>query len=123
MGGMKDLFGDNPPPWHDRKAKADLSSARATGHAMAELCADRADKISDEWRARAFNAVVEFARSHERFVTEDVRAAYPNLAAHDDRAWGAVIRSAVKRGYVRAAGARPVKSSRGGYKTIWQRVF
>lgn len=65
-----------------------LNEGVELGHEMAELAANRA---GEEWRAAAYFAFYEYAKTHKYFATEQVREAHPDLAAPtDDRAWGAI---------------------------------
>ncbi|MDE3022636.1 MAG: hypothetical protein KGI54_12380 [Pseudomonadota bacterium] len=50
------------------------------------------------WTDIALNAVIAFAKSHEHFLTEEVREYCHEFVPEprDARAWGAVIRRAVK---------------------------
>lgn len=101
----------------NRAYHANLDAAREAGLLAAEKCADKA---GEPWKEDALEAVRDYAKHGKSFVTEDVRASRPDLEAHDDRAWGAVMQKARKLGYIEACGARAVVSSRGGYKTVWR---
>lgn len=95
----------------------DVKRARSAGHWMAELCAGAAGA---PFIAAAYRAVKTMALSTPRFTVEAVREAFPDVRAHDDRAWGAIIRYAEADGLIVADGQAPVKSSRGGFKTVWR---
>lgn len=98
-----------------------MSDALATAHAAGLRAADRcADKAGDPWKEDAIEAIRHHARRGKSFTAEDVRASRPDLAAHDDRAWGSVFQKARRIGYIKPVGAIPVASSRGGFKTLWQ---
>lgn len=80
----------------------------ALGHEMAELAGDNA---GEDWKDTAFEAFVNHARKHKFFTTEEVRQSNPDLPSPPDtRAWGAVVRRAVKNGVVKSAGWTRAKS-------------
>jgi hypothetical protein len=74
--------------------------------AAAEAAADNA---GDAWRAQAFELVVRYARTHEVFLIEDVRA-WPEAVTlpppPDNRAWGAVAMRALREKIVVREGLR-----------------
>lgn len=78
----------------------------------AELAADRADRLHGDWTARALAAWHEYARTHQRFTTEDVRLAYVGIVptAPDNRAWGAVPRVALRQGICKRVGITHAKN-------------
>lgn len=94
-----------------------LAEAKAVGLRAADRCAENA---GDPWREDALQAVIDYAKRGKSFTTEDVRAAHPELGAHDDRAWGSIVKKAQRLGHIVAAGAVAVVSSRGGFKTLWR---
>jgi hypothetical protein len=56
------------------------------GHEMAEIAANNA---GETWKRMAYEAFVKYAKSHEFFVTEDVRNNNLNMPPPPDkRAWG-----------------------------------
>jgi hypothetical protein len=64
------------------------------GHAMAEIAANNA---GETWKRMAYEAFVKHAKSHEFFLTEDVRNNNPDLPMPPDtRAWGYIARLAKK---------------------------
>lgn len=78
------------------------------------------------WIDRAAELVVRYARKHDRFLVEDVRAA---AAAHamiepppNLKAWGAAVQRARSLGAVRACGYAPANSSNRSPKVLWEAV-
>ena len=83
--------------------------------------ADRASRIHYGWRAEALEAVRRHAERHTHFLCEDVTYALPENA--DGRAWGAIMRDAVRAGFVVADGAAPANSSNRSFKTRWRSLI
>jgi hypothetical protein len=78
------------------------------GHDMAELAAE---KCGDDWKESAYDAFVEYAKSHTFFTTEDVRKSRPDIfMIGDNRAWGSIARRAAKNEIVEHAGVARAKS-------------
>lgn len=76
------------------------------------------------WVDSALDFVQQYvAQRTEPFLTEDVRAQATPLIGkpRDGRAWGTVMRRAVKAGYVQRVGFAPAKSSNLSPKVLWQR--
>lgn len=68
------------------------------GHAMAEVAANNA---GEAWEHIAYEAFVRHAKSHQFFLTEDVRNSNPDIPIPPDmRAWGHIARLAKKEGVV-----------------------
>ena len=93
-----------------------VQEATAQGHEAAAACATKA---GDGFIEEALRCIAVQAATSTTFTTEDIRA-WANLAPHDARAWGGVMRRAQRLGYIEACGAVPVASSRGGLKTLWR---
>ena len=104
-----------------KKKLQKLREAKEIGHYMAELAADKA---GDAWKAEAAEALVEYAKTHEFFTAEDIRAANPEIGCDCDlRAWGSIIRCAVIMEIITFSKFVPVVSSRGGAKSQWQSLI
>ena len=74
----------------------------ALGHEAAETAADNA---GSEWRGTAFDAFIDYAKTHEFFTTEEVRLARADIPIPPDtRAWGAIPRQAQKENIIEGAG-------------------
>jgi hypothetical protein len=79
-----------------------LHEGLALGHAMADVAAKHAGA---EWTEMALNVIKDYARTHQKFTTEQVRAANDDLPPPPDkRAWGAVVRMAHKEGVIEPNG-------------------
>jgi hypothetical protein len=90
------------------------------GHQMASLAADRA---GEDWKAIALEAFRLHAKKHQKFTTEEVRAAFPDLPSPPDmRAWGQVALLARREGYVIGSGWIRAESRKvhGMVVTHWQ---
>lgn len=74
----------------------------------------RADELDPGWKDRARDFFETYARSHERFQTEDVRMAFEAIWGKriHGRAWGGIAMGAASRGVVRKIGAGPVENPR-----------
>jgi hypothetical protein len=90
------------------------------GHAKAKIAADHA---GEEWKKTAYNAFLAFAKLHDKFKTEDVRNAYPDIPPPPDkRAWGQIALQAKKDNKISSAGFTRAesKSVHGMVVTLWQ---
>lgn len=120
MGGMKDLFGDTPykPPKPEPEPKAGLE----LGHAAAKEAADHA---GDEWKERAFTALLRFTLSHRTFTIEELREASPEVGEPPDRrAWGQVPLRAARKGIIRKIGWVEAKDPavHGNAVSLWETI-
>lgn len=100
-----------------------VRAAQQRGAIAAQACADAAERRSPGWVDSAYAAFVAFARAYpdRKFTTEDVRLAAKGVPeAPDPRAWGAVAQRVKREGVVIPCGWRPVESSNGSPKTVWQ---
>ena len=78
--------------------------ARDSGMARA---AEHADKADAGWNEKAYDFLVEFARTHGQFISEDVSDASKAVGFPQpptDRAWGSAYKKAIKRGVIVRAG-------------------
>lgn len=87
-------------------ANTEARAARDNGIATAS---NRADRIDPTWRERAYNALVEHAKTHPTFTIEQLRAAAgPTLEDPPSlRAWGGVAQRAQKSGILEHHGWIP----------------
>lgn len=83
-----------------------------------------AESSGPQWQQTAFACLEAFIASNDApFMIEDVRLANPDLPApHDNRAWGAVARRAIKHGLIQRVGFAPAKTSHCSAKPLWQKV-
>lgn len=96
---------------------AGLEAAQARGELGAARAAEKADRLDGGWRGQAMEAIRAFARTHERFLAEDVRLEIP--AGADPRAAGAIFQAAKRAGLIRPDGFAPACSSNGSPKVRW----
>ena len=68
--------------------------------------AEHAEEIHDDWQKKALDFLYIYARSHGRFSGEMVRQEGRGIIPEPPslRAWGAVILSGAKHGWIRQAG-------------------
>lgn len=87
-------------------ANTEARDARDNGIATAS---NHADRIDPTWRERAYNALVEHAKTHPTFTIEQLRAAAgPTLEDPPSlRAWGGVAQRAQKSGILEHHGWIP----------------
>lgn len=109
---------DELPPLFAHAEKVAAANRAEVGMNRA---ADRASRIYFGWRAEALDAVRRHAKANTHFLCEDVQYALPENA--DGRAWGAVMRDAVREGICVADGAAPANSSNRSFKTRWRSLI
>lgn len=103
-----------------------LELAREAGHAAAERCADKADRLAPGWIESAVEGLRRFA-AHQRcfFTIEAARAVVASELppVGELRAWGRVTQLAVKRGFIERVkgGYAPAASSNGSEKPLYRR--
>lgn len=90
---------------------------RDAGMARAKAAAKNHHK---GWEIEACAQVHDYARSHQHFATEDVRARYGTPADVDPKAWGPAMKRAAKLGLVKADGFVLVDSSNRSPKVRWR---
>ena len=86
------------------------------------LAEERARLVSPDWPERALEAMLEAGRRLGRFTVEDARELAGVEAPTDQRAWGAVVNWASRRGLIRRVGFAPARSSNGSVKPVWEVV-
>lgn len=95
-------------------------AARNRAELGATRAAAKAERVEPGWQASAVEAIRKFASTHRYFVIEAVRAEYPTPEGASAKAWGHVVREAVRLGYVRKHGYAPTASSNGSPKVLWE---
>jgi len=103
----------------------DLMGAAESGREGANRALDHANAVMPLWGDRALSAVRAYANSHDRFLTEDIRAWAHSQGLPrppDSRAWGGVISRAVKAGWLVGDGFGRTKYGPGHARpmAIWQ---
>lgn len=114
MGAQQTLFAPEFPP-------ADLT--RFPTAAEAETRKRRVtERPLDSWQSLALAVVEEYAKTHEYFLAEDVREYGQHLLPEppEPRAWGAVLKAAVRRGIIMADGTAKARTSNNSPKTRWR---
>ena len=81
---------------------------------------ERARLVSPGWPERALEALLAAGRRLGRFTVEDARELAGVEAPTDQRAWGAVVNRASRRGLIRRVGFAPARSSNGSPKPVWE---
>lgn len=91
---------DQPDLLVEARRARDEGIARAVAHAEAT--------VGPEWAATAYTFLGVFARKNQTFTTEQVREAATRagevLEPPDRRAWGGVVKKAVRTGMLRRCG-------------------
>lgn len=99
------LTGSRQQSRQQKPTQAEIARAlRDQGIARAASSADRADA---DWSARALEILRDYARANQHFTAELVRqrAALSGLKDPPDRrAWGSVMLTASRRGWIKADG-------------------
>lgn len=102
----------------------DFAKARDDGIQRAH---DHAEEDSPGWSDVALAFLRGHAMKHEHFLTEDVIEAgktWGLLEPPDRRAWGHVVRKAVREGIIERDGYAPAKTSHFSPKPRWKsRIF
>lgn len=85
----------------------DFSAPRLRANVGMQRAADAADRLHADWTEDAYRFLKEFARTHAKFIGEDVSDAH--IAAGlpqpgDLRAWSHLYRRAVKAGIIAHVG-------------------
>lgn len=89
----------------------------------AEAAANHAERTSPEWRSKAYNLFVTYAKSHDRFTTEQVRLSNPEfIQPPSNRAWGAIATKCASDGIIKRIGliATTNRTAHGANATLWQ---
>ena len=103
------------------RARAGAVRREAPGLPVGMVAAeDRARLVDPGWPDRALEAMLEAGRRLGRFTVEDARQLAGVEAPTDQRAWGAVVNRASRRGLIRRVGFAPARSSNGSPKPVWE---
>jgi hypothetical protein len=109
-------------------------SARAAAAAGIATAVRNASLQSEHWPDRARAYLTDYARDNSEFTTEEVRVwarehAKPPLVTSEaihPRAWGGIVRAAVKAGTIEDTGRKAwskVRPAHAGYRTIWRSLI
>ena len=99
------------------------NEATKLGHEAAQIAADHADKVNDNWSTTAYQLFCEYAKTHDKFMTEQVAFYYPEFEKPPSgRAWGWVAILAQKNGIVKHCDYKPTtkKTAHGARATLWE---
>lgn len=91
--------------------RRDLGMARA---------AQRGARVSPGWEVEACAQVLEYAKTHEHFATEDVRAVYGTPEGINPKAWGSVLKRAHRIRIVEPDGFVLVNCSNRSPRVRWK---
>jgi hypothetical protein len=96
---------------------------RDAGIAQAE---ESANQKTENWTQLAYSFLLEFMRSNDEFMAEDVRLASEGKVEPppSNRAWGGIFVRAVKEGLIRRKGFRNVKNAKAHCTpaTLWETI-
>lgn len=85
---------------------------------------NHADAVCPNWRAKAYNFMLDYMRHHKKFMVEDVRTAalYTVPKPPSNRAWGGIVKMAISNGLIKRIGFKAVKNPKahGTPATVWQ---
>lgn len=93
------------------------------GHRLAELCAGKAGEC---WQDAAYSAFLTVAREHATFTTGFVRRWFRERngpAPHDNRAWGAIARRAVRSRVIKHTGRWEATGSHHRPDAVWRSMI
>lgn len=103
-----------------------MNKATQLGHAGAQLAADHADKVNNDWQLIAYNSLLAHAKTHEFFTIEQVRL----YSAHvpkppSERAWGQIAIMAHKAGIISRSSIQATtnKTAHGCFATVWRSLI
>jgi hypothetical protein len=103
-----------PDLFEEARARRDLGIERAATHA---------NQVVAAWVDMAVDSLRVYSRTHEEFLTEDVREIAYALGLPqppDGRAWGQVMRRGQREGVVERCGYAPAHSSNCSPKVKWR---
>ena len=107
----------------ERLARIEREAAQHRADVGMERAASRAERVSDGWNERALEAVRLHAITHPSFLVEEVRKVCPEPLHADGRAWGAVIQTAKRSGWIRNGGFSAAVSSNLSPKVLWKSLI
>ena len=100
-----------------------MNEATKLGHTSAQIAADHADKVNDNWSVTAYQLFCEYAKTHNRFTTEQARLHYTTFdKPPSNRAWGGIALKAQANKVVKSVGliATKNRTAHGANATLWE---
>lgn len=85
----------------------DFSAATAARNAGMVLAAEHAEAVSPGWKESAYQFLRDFARTHEKFISENVSDAHIAAGLEQPptlKAWGSIYQKAAKAGLIARVG-------------------
>ena len=85
---------------------------------------DNANSTHEKWSDKAYKFLLDYIKSHQEFMTEDLRTASEKEISKppSNRAWGGIILRAVRAGLIHRVGFANVKNVK-AHKTpatVWR---
>lgn len=85
----------------------DFAAARAARDEGIQRSANKAARAAETWPEDAYNFLCRYARTHERFISEELTACADRMgygAPTSSKAWGAIFQRASREGIIRRDG-------------------
>jgi hypothetical protein len=113
----------NEPPWHAPRVRyltaQEFEAAQKRDLGM-QRASNAAARKAPGWQESAVEAIRIYARTHEHFATEDVRATCGTPDDVDPKAWGPAMKAAQRAGIVEADGFVIVNCSNRSPRVRWR---
>lgn len=87
------------------------------GMVAAEEAANRA---VPDWSDRALQAIFRYGQQLGKFTIEEIRLTSGLQSPTSNKAWGGIVNSASRKGFIKRVGFAPSRSSNGLPMTLWQ---
>lgn len=103
-----------------------IDFARAARDEGMQRAADHAERVTPQWLETAFAFLTTYARTHEKFISEDVSdasKAWGMIQPPTDRAWGSVYVRAVKSGIIVQDGAGRSRRRHASICPLWRSLI
>ena len=85
---------------------------------------DNANSTHEKWSDKAYKFLLDYIKSHQEFMTEDLRIASEKEISKppSNRAWGGIILRAVRAGLIHRVGFSSVKNVKAHRTpaTVWR---
>lgn len=112
---IQDLFSQPPLPFTGEQLKRQGM----------KIASESAEEKEPGWNEKAYKFLIEYIKTHEKFLAEDIRWASVGIVPEPPsrRAWGSIIVRAAREGYIERIGYTTTNSPK-SHKTpasLWQR--